>query len=92
MIWEVDENDPDCDRRIRFFEGQGGRPIPRPYKQPPVNGPDAVPMRLMFRPARGSAIPADPVLEALVRAIYFEKYGAVNGIPAPLLERLLSTT
>ena len=89
MIWEVDENDADCHRRMRFFERQGGTAIPRPYRQPPVNGPDPVSMRLMFRRARGAPPPDDTLTEALVRAIYFEKYGAVNRIPAPLLERLI---
>jgi hypothetical protein len=88
MIWEMDEQSGEHERRIRFFERHGGTLIRRPYLQPPVNGPHAVPMRLMFRSADGAPI-IDTTLDSLVRGIYFDKYGAVNGIPAPLLERLL---
>jgi len=92
MIWEVDQQGSECERRIRFFERQGATLLRRPYRQPPVNGTDPVPMGLMFRPGSDAMPPPDDAtVEALVREMYFGKYGAVNGIPAPLLERLLST-
>jgi len=58
--------------------------------QPPIDGRTEVPMQLMFRPdARGSLVESGT--GALVRAIYFEKYQQMNGIPADILERLLGT-
>jgi GNAT superfamily N-acetyltransferase len=90
LIWEVDPPDsPDeleqrrRERRIAFFRRAGGELLPRPYQQPPLSpGAPPVPMRLMARPA-------PPDVEALVRAIYFEKYGAQNGIAEATLRALL---
>lgn len=98
MIWEVDspgaaggeEESRRRERRIAFFARHGGELLPRPYLQPPVDGVAPVPMSLMFRPAEGLDTPPPPVIDALVRAMYFEKYGAANGIPADVLERLLA--
>lgn len=98
LIWEVDPpgmaEDPTEEtqrhRRVAFFQRQGGLLLSRPYHQPPVNGTRAVPMRLMMRPAPGLAPPARPVIEALVHAIYFEKYGAINRLPDQTLQDLLS--
>ena len=56
--------------------------------QPPVDGHTLVPMRLMFRPALGQELPAGAATENLIRAIYFEKYHAINKIPSSTLERL----
>jgi hypothetical protein len=91
MVWEVD--DPDMlvspeelvvrQRRVRFFSRLGGRIMDTPYRQPPVDGVRSVQMRLMWRGA--GDLPA-----GVVTAIYFQKYGAVNGIPAPILEELLT--
>jgi hypothetical protein len=97
MIWEVDDpvevqdevERSVRDRRIAFFKRLGGDLLPRDYMQPPVDGVAAVPMRLMYRPAPGGQSVGNPPIEALVRAIYFEKYGAVNHIPADALSRLL---
>jgi GNAT superfamily N-acetyltransferase len=91
VIWEVDRPElaPDAnerlrrERRIGFFRRVGGEPLDHPYRQPPL-GDDLppVPMLLMARPR-----PSD--IGALVRAIYFEKYGAQNGIAVATLEALL---
>ncbi|HYW69771.1 MAG TPA: GNAT family N-acetyltransferase [Pyrinomonadaceae bacterium] len=94
LIWEVDPTGsavPDAEvrqRRIAFFERQGGRVLIRPYLQPPVDGINAVPMSLMFRPADTETLSTESE-EALVKAIYFEKYGGVNKIDRSILERLL---
>jgi len=96
LVWEVDppqaaESEEEVSqRRIAYFRRRGGQLLERPYLQPPVNGIAAVPMRLMFLPAEGEGIPAAETVEGLVRAIYFEKYGAVNGIERPVLEGLLN--
>jgi hypothetical protein len=96
MIWEVDapqlDNDADStrQRRISFFHRHGGRILDRPYLQPPVDGIAAVPMRLMFHPAEGKGIPTPDTVEALVRAIYFDKYGTINEIDRSILEDLLN--
>jgi GNAT superfamily N-acetyltransferase len=99
MVWEVDipeqaASPEEADRRrrrIRFFERLGGRLLDTPYRQPPVDGVTPVPMRLMYRGV-GDAEAAPPVdglpVNELVRAIYFQKYGAMNGIPAAVLEEL----
>jgi hypothetical protein len=94
LVWEVDDptaavgqaEDLLREGRIAFFRRHGGVELPRPYRQPPVNGTETVPMRLMFR---GSAVPDALGIEALVRAIYFEKYGAVNQVPEEILQDLL---
>jgi len=93
MIWEIDDPQRATDdaerkrreRRREFFMRLGGTPLPAAYQQPPVNGPEPVPMLLMWRGKPGRARP--PVPE-LVRAVYFEKYGAANAIPAEVLESL----
>ncbi|HWR51806.1 MAG TPA: hypothetical protein VN428_11905, partial [Bryobacteraceae bacterium] len=77
LVWEVDPpgsgafpaSDGLRQRRISFFETHGGILLCRPYLQPPVNGPESVPMRLMFRPAGGS-MPDAATIEGLVRGIY----------------------
>lgn len=95
LLWEVDppETAPDAaeralrERRLRFFERAGGVQLPRPYLQPPVGtDPAPLPMRLMYRAAPGQ--PATPDAEALVRAMYAQKYGAVNGLPEAQLQTL----
>jgi GNAT superfamily N-acetyltransferase len=96
-VWEIDDPAQPVDaaevairmRRRTFFENLGGRVLAARYVQPPIDGRTEVPMQLMFRPNAGDS--PSPALEAaaLVRAIYFEKYHAMNGIPAPILERLL---
>jgi GNAT superfamily N-acetyltransferase len=99
LIWEVDDpEDPSSEAetgkrqgRVRFFRRLGGEMLSRSYLQPPVDGVAPVPMRLMYRPAAGSPWPSPPEIEALVHAIYFEKYGSVNGISATVLSDLLRT-
>ncbi len=97
LIWEVDDATAAVgpaenllrERRIAFFQRHGGVELPRFYLQPPVNGTEAVRMRLMFRGSGSASVPDAEGIEALVRAIYFEKYGAVNQVPAELLRELL---
>jgi GNAT superfamily N-acetyltransferase len=99
MVWEVE--DPDDARqqeardvrlgRLRFFERLGGRLLAVPYVQPPVDGHTLVPMRLMFRPAPGQDLPDRAASATVVRAIFFEKYHSMNGIPAATLEALAAT-
>ena len=94
MTWEIDdpERAPDATERQRrvkrreFFTRLGGERLAAAYYQPPVNGPTPVPMLLMWR---GRPERASPPVRDLVRAIYFEKYGAANGVPAETLEALL---
>jgi GNAT superfamily N-acetyltransferase len=86
MIWEIEDSDA---ARLRFFRWLGGELLARPYMQPPVDGVAPVPMRLMYRPAPGSQLPTEPAVDALVRAMYLEKYGDLNGIPVTVLSDLL---
>jgi GNAT superfamily N-acetyltransferase len=85
MIWEVDE------AVVPFYRRHGGVLLPRSYFQPPLIGTEPVPMELMFRPAAGKSLPDETIQHALVRAMYFEKYGAQNGIPDEILSRLSSS-
>jgi acetyltransferase (GNAT) family protein len=99
MVWEVDiperattaQGLEQGRRRIAFFQRLGGRLLPAPYFQPPVDGITPVPMHLMFRPARGRSVPGVAALSPLVRALYFEKYHAANGIPEAVLQNLLKS-
>ena len=77
-------------RRIAFFQRHEGQLLERPYLQPPVDGIAAVPMSLMFRSAGDEGPPTAEILDALVRTIYFDKYGAINGINRSTLEDLLN--
>jgi hypothetical protein len=78
-------------RRRAFFERAGARPLAGRYVQPAVDGRAPVPMQLMFRPEPGVAWPDAPQIARLVRAMYFEKYQQMNGIPHEALQRLLVT-
>ena len=95
LIWEVDPLESAADdaearqRRIAFFRRNGGELLDRPYLQPPLNGGTAIPMSLMFRAAESEQAPAAETVEAFVRAIYFEKYGAVNRIDISILKDLM---
>jgi Acetyltransferase (GNAT) family len=97
LVWEVDRPDlaPTSqdevirERRIAFFQRQGGTLLSRPYVQPALRAGRPVPMHLMVRPAPGNPVPGPETTEALVRAIYHEKYGRANGIPEALLAELL---
>jgi len=75
--------------RLRFFEKLGGHLLDVPYVQPPVDGRTLVPMRLMFRTASGLSRINVAEANALTRAIYLEKYHAINQIPLATLEGLL---
>ena len=97
MTWEVeiperasaDQEFEERLRRIEFFARLGAHVLPRPYVQPPVDGIASVPMHLMFWPTSGKSQSDSSELSALIRAIYFEKYHAANGIPRGVLEDLL---
>lgn len=96
LIWEVDPPQPAAgaadarQRRIAFFQRHGGQFLERPYLQPPVDGIAVVPMSLMFRSVEDEGTPTAEIVDALVRGIYFDKYGAINGIDRSILEDLLS--
>ena len=100
IVWEIDDPSADVNPsernvrqgRLRFFEKLGGRMLETPYVQPPVDGHTLLPMRLMFRPALGEDLPTGAATEKLIRAIYFEKYHAINKIPSSTLDRLLVRT
>jgi hypothetical protein len=95
MVWEMNDpalaTDPEDrnvrDRRRAFFERAGGRQIDVPYVQPPLDGVTPLPMLLMYL-AGVYGVPTGAAARDLIRAIYFEKYGAMNGIPTPVLEQL----
>lgn len=98
-IWEVD--DPALatteiqrerrHRRIGFFQRHGGLLLDTAYWQPPlVEGTAPLPMCLVFRPEGGRGEPAQEEIGRLVRAIYVEKYGRLNGLDEGLIEDLVA--
>ena len=93
LVWEVDPPQDSLSRkRISFFERHEGRVLERTYFQPAVDGKAAVPMKLMFRPAKAGVVTTPETAAALARAMYFEKYQAVNGLDGSQLEEMLSWT
>ena len=94
-VWEVDPPETQAAdaearlRRIAFFQRHGGQLLNCRYMQPPVNGTTAIPMTLMFMPASEGAPLTSEVVEGLVRAMYFEKYGKINEIAEEVLHGLL---
>jgi len=96
-VWEVDgpevavceEEMRQRQRRIAFFTRLGAQLLPNRYIQPPVDGVSSVPMQLMFRTSDERAPTGHPEVSIMIRAIYFEKYHRMNGIPRPVLEYLL---
>lgn len=96
LVWEVDQREETGDAahgrreaRLRFFDQLGGRPLPIEYLQPPINGPAPVPMDLFFRPVPGLEQPDREGARRLARAIFVEKYGAMNRLPWWMLGALL---
>lgn len=98
VIWEVD--DPALattevqrerrQRRIGFFQRHGGMLLDTAYWQPPlIAGTAPLPMRLIFRPADSGSEPTTEEIHRLVRAIYVEKYGKLNGLDGDVLGELL---
>ena len=95
MIWEVDAAPPPgaeptegYRRRLAFYERCGAALLPAPYLQPPVDGSTILPMQLMFRPPHGASPPDAETVRAMIRAMYAEKYHAMNGIPIEVLSAL----
>ena len=96
MVWEIDDPSDAVDadervirlRRRRFFERAGGHALDVPYLQPPIDGHSIVPMQLMHKSSDAATIPP-PGARKLVRAIYDQKYRAMNGIPGSALAELL---
>ena len=97
LVAEVDAPDQSDDReekhlrerRIAFFARHGVELLSRAYTQPAVDGTTTVPMRLVFRPAQDFECSDSSFTDALVRAIYLEKYHAANGIAKESLISLL---
>lgn len=98
MVWEVErpedvfeETEKNCRiKRMNFFKRNQAVLLPAAYVQPPVDGVTPVPMHLMFRPSV-SCEDQGQFTRDLIKAIYFEKYGAVNGISEAMLHGLYSS-
>jgi GNAT superfamily N-acetyltransferase len=98
MIWEVE--DPQLahhaqekehrEKLIAYFMRHGGHMLNSRYIQPPVDGIHHVAKKLMFRPQGGQSVPQHTAIQALVHAMYFEKYGAENQIAPAKLNQLLA--
>jgi GNAT superfamily N-acetyltransferase len=91
---ELAPNEAECDRRRRlqiYLRSRGARTLPCSSARPPVQGgtPDAA--RLVHAADGGLPLKRADV-QALIHAIYFEKYGAANGVDRRVLEALLGPT
>lgn len=76
-------------RLLLFFRRHGARPLPCSYLLPPLRGGTPTAARLLHAPDGGMPLRRNEVA-ALLRAIYFEKYGATNGVDERLLASLLA--
>jgi len=77
-------------RRVQLFlRARGARPLPVAYARPPLRGGTASAARLLHAPEGGLPLRREEAA-ALVRAIYFEKYAAVNAVDRRLLASLLT--
>eukprot|EP01012_Entosiphon_sulcatum_P008223 TRINITY_DN1438_c0_g1_i1.p1 TRINITY_DN1438_c0_g1~~TRINITY_DN1438_c0_g1_i1.p1 ORF type:complete len:441 (-),score=60.25 TRINITY_DN1438_c0_g1_i1:570-1892(-) len=97
LVWEVDppwnaddvEERETRERRVRFYERLGAADFGGSYLQPPLRGGSPVPMTLMFRPCgQINAFPEPPQLLAIIRAMYWESFHGVNGVPLSVVEEL----
>jgi hypothetical protein len=96
FVWEItaktSENAEDAQvyaRKVNFFQQNGGTILPFKYFQPPINGDTAVPMQVMFRPGDEGVTFEATNPAALIQAMYYEKYAAINYINPELIEELL---
>ncbi|QNF33887.1 hypothetical protein HUW51_14580 [Adhaeribacter swui] len=96
FVWEVSANpsaslteNQTYSRKINFFQQNGGTVLPYRYFQPPINGDTAVPMQVMFRPGDEGVTFEATNPAALIQAMYYEKYAAINYINPELIEELL---
>ena len=98
LVWETERPEDAGDesertvreRRLAFFQRHGAVVAARDYRQPALDGVAPVPMNLLFRPAEPGSSLEPAHIQALIRAIYFEKYGELNGISTRHLEDLLA--
>lgn len=95
LVWEVENPDAESNqtekilkqRRMQFYKRKGASVFKKIFFQPPIAGHSALPMRLMYY----ASTPIDPDLEtAITKAVYFEKYHAVNQIKKEILSELLT--
>jgi hypothetical protein len=80
------------DRRFRFFLGLGGIVLSRAYFQPALLGRDPVALALIYFDRHQLGEPDGARQEALVRAIYRERYEAINKLDRTMLAELLMRT
>ncbi|HEX2548719.1 MAG TPA: hypothetical protein VHM20_02755 [Gammaproteobacteria bacterium] len=95
LFWEVENPDAESNlsekllkqRRVQFYKRRGAEVFKKIFFQPPIAGFSALPMRLMYYATK----PVDLQLEIeITKAVYFEKYHAVNRIQIEILSELLT--
>lgn len=77
-------------KRYRFFERQGARRLPTPYWQPAIDGEAAIPLSLLVIDRSPSSSLRAAEIRDLIAAMYFEKYGPINGIDSSTLMALMA--
>jgi len=98
MVWETERPEDAAseaertvrERRLGFFRRHGAAIIARNYRQPALEGVSPMPMNILFRPAKPELNAGPELTQALIRSIYFEKYGELNGFSRRYLETLLA--
>lgn len=89
---ELAADHAELDRRRRlqtFLRAHKARQLPVAWVRPAVRGGPPASARLFFAATDGYTLRRDEV-QALVRAIYFEKYAETNGLDRERLEALLA--
>lgn len=95
LFWEVENPDVELNqsekllkqRRMQFYRRRGAEVFKKIFFQPPIAGYSALPMRLMYYAKN----PINLALEIeITKAVYFEKYHAVNQIQKEILSELLT--
>lgn len=86
------EEKEDCVKRQRFFEKNNyGKCEGVDYLQPPLNGGiEGIPLFLFIKNFQGNQVVTESEISAIIRAMYREKYYAVNGIDKAVLTHCLN--
>lgn len=96
VVWEVEDPSAAADiaeeklreRRLQFYLRAGAQLLHCQFMQPPIDGLNYVPMRLMFH-MKENSIDIHSFEKKIVEAIYFNKYKVINQIDCKILNHLL---
>ena len=95
VVWEIEDPGAAADfteqklreQRLRFYLREGAQLLNCQFIQPPIDGLNYVPMRLMYR-MKENSINIHLFEKKVVDAILFKKYKVINHIDSKILNRL----